>query len=283
MIFFGTSETAVSFLKTLLENGFNIQAVVTQPDRPQGRKNKLFFSPVKKLALEKGIQVVQPGKLTLNHIKKYNLDLGIVVDYGQIISAKIINSFEYGILNVHFSLLPKYRGAAPVQYALLNGDKKTGVTIMKLDKGLDTGLIVAQEPFAIDDNDNNVTLLTKLTNFGVGLLINNIKPYLEGKINLKQQDDSQASYCKIIERKDGEIKLTDDAEIIMNKIRAFTPWPGVFFMHKEKRYKIISAHVQDNKLAIDEIQPEGKKKMSWDEFKRGYGDSLPDLFSGIES
>ncbi len=228
VIFFGTPELALPTLQALLNNNYHISLIVTSPDKPAGRGRKLTPPPVKEFALIKKIPVIQPKKLTDNiieQIKGYQADLGIVVAYGKIIPLQLIQSFPYGIINIHPSLLPRWRGASPIQSALLSGDKITGVSIMLLDEKLDHGPILTQRQTFISDDDYASTLTVKLFNLGAELLINILPLYLEGKITPKPQDERLATFCQKISKDDAEIDWHDSAENIMNKIRAYDIWP----------------------------------------------------------
>jgi methionyl-tRNA formyltransferase len=270
IIFFGTSEFAVPVLESLLKEKFNIAAVVTQPDKPQGRKQILGSSPVKKTALLHNLPIIQPEKLDEKDIKQYKADLGVLVSYGQILNKKVLHAFPKGIVNIHPSLLPKYRGPSPIQYALLNKEKKTGVSIMKLDEGMDSGDIIAQKTLNISDLDDYLSLHDKLSNLGAQMIQAAIIGYNKEPEKLIHQIEKNASYSKIIIKKDGEIKLSDDIESIKRKYKAFKFWPGIFFYWKEKRFKIIQAKFSKEHLSIEIIQPEGKKAMPFSEFLKGY-------------
>jgi len=268
VIFFGTSEFAVPTLKKLIAESYKIDAVVTQPDIKE-------ISPIKQIALAHRIPVVQPKKLSLNDLKTYQADLGILVAYGQIINSEILNSFKLGIINLHPSLLPKYRGPSPMQYALLKHEQITGVSLIKLDKDLDSGPILAQKEINIDNDDNYLSLSKKLSTVGANLIINTLPRYINQQIQLTAQDNSQATFSKIINRNDGEVGLADiknSPQKIITKLKAYTPWPGVYFTHQNKRFKIIKASLSNNQLRIELIQPAGKKSQSFHDFKNGYPD-----------
>jgi len=244
IIFFGTPDFAIPTLKKLAAN-FSIEAIITQPDKPIGRKKIITAPPIKKYALKRDFLILQPEKLNqdfISRLKELKPDLGIVVAYGKILSKKILNIPKFGCLNIHASLLPKYRGAAPIQAALLHGDKKTGITIMQMDVGLDTGDIVSQKKIKIKKEDNFQTLHDKLAELGAELLIKTIPNYIAGKIKPKKQDESKASYFPTISKNQGEINWQNSAEKIFNQIRAFTPWPGAFTFFKNKKLDIIIAN-----------------------------------------
>lgn len=268
IIFFGTAEFAVNSLKELIANNYEIKAIVTQPDIKE-------ISPIKKIALEYKIPLVQAKKISANDLVPYQTELGILVAYGQIISVDILANFKLGIINLHPSLLPKYRGPSPMQYALLNNEKITGISLIKLEKGLDSGPILAQKEISIDPDDDYQSLSDKLSMLGANLLIDTIPRYIQNQIKLIPQDQNQATFSKIINRTDGEIKPQDiktNPDETWDKLRAFTPWPGVYFIHQKKRYKIIKAVFNNHQLQIQVIQTEGKKPQSIADFRNGYPD-----------
>ena len=255
IIFFGTPEFAVPSLKWLIKNDYKIAACVTRPDKPKGRDLNIRFSPVKKLAKKNNLKILQPEKINdptfIKTLKEINPALFVVVAYGKILPKKIIDLPMFGTLNVHASLLPKYRGASPIHYALLNGDKKTGVTIMKMDEHMDTGPILSQLEIDIDKEENLSSLHDKLAQEGAQLLTNTLPGYFSYDINLEKQDESEASYTKILKKEDGRINWSKSAQEIENKIRAFNPWPGTFSYYKNSLIKIKEGEATD--------QPSGKK------------------------
>lgn len=233
IIFMGTPELAAASLGALLrEPAFKIVAVVTQPDRPKGRDLKLQPSPVKQLALKAGLPVLQPAKAReeqfIAELRAYQPDLIAVAAFGQILPRSILELPRYGCLNVHTSLLPKYRGAAPIQWAILNGDAETGVTIMKMDVGLDTGDILTQATTPIRPEDNAATLHDRLAQLGADLLVQTLPDYVAGKIPPRPQAHELATHVAKIKKEDGRIDWQQPATAIGNRIRAFTPWPGAF-------------------------------------------------------
>ena len=233
IIFMGTPELAAASLSALLrEPAFQIIAVVTQPDRPKGRDLKLQASPVKELALKANIPVLQPVKAReenfVAELCALQSELIAVAAFGQILPKSILDLPRLGCLNVHTSLLPKYRGASPIQSAILNGEIETGVTIMKMDVGLDTGDILAQRPTPITDEDNAATLHDRLAQLGAELLVQTISDYEAGKIQPRQQPHEFATHVAKIKKEDGRIDWSQPARTIWNRIRAFTPWPGAF-------------------------------------------------------
>lgn len=210
-------------------------------------------------------------------IKKLKPDLVVVASYGKIFPKEILKIPQYGCLNVHASLLPKYRGPSPVQTAILNGDKETGVTIFLMDEKIDQGPILAQREWEIANSKINYReLLKKLANLGAKLLVETLPKWIAGKIKPNPQDDLRASYTKLLKREDGKIDWTKPAQEIERQVRAFHPWPGAFTFHKGKRIKILEADIsKNNKLVIKKLQPEGKKPMTAEEFKRGHRDFNP--------
>ena len=274
-------------------------AVVTQPDKPKGRELKLQFSPVKILAEKLNLLVLQPMKARdekfISELRELQPDLIVVVAYGQILPQAILDLPKFGCLNVHTSLLPKYRGASPIQSAIFNGETETGVTIMKMDAGLDTGEIISQARTPVLPDDNSQTLHDRLAQLGAELLVETIPDYVAGKILPKPQPGEGASYAAKIKKEDGKIDWNEPAEKILNRLRAFTPWPGAFtFLKTEGKsqlLKISKAEVSANNgqtgtvlsadkngivvacgknaLRILELQREGGRRLSVQEFLAG--------------
>jgi len=233
IIFMGTAELSCASLEKLAhDKNFQIAAVVTQPDKPKGRELKLQFSPVKILAEKLKLPLLQPAKARdekfISELRGLQPDLIVVVAYGQILPQSILDLPEFGCVNVHASLLPKYRGASPIQSAILNGETETGVTIMKMDAGLDTGEILAQARTPILPGDDSQTLHDRLAQLGAELLAETIPNYAAGKISPKPQPAEGAGYAAKIKKEDGKIDWNEPAEKILNRLRAFTPWPGAF-------------------------------------------------------
>ena len=233
IIFMGTPELAAASLAALLrEPTFQILATVTQPDRPKGRDLKLQPSPVKQCAVAAGLPVLQPEKARdenfVAELRALTPDLIAVAAFGQILPKEILELPRFDCLNVHTSLLPKYRGAAPIQWAILNGDAETGVTIMKMDVGLDTGDILTQRTTPIRDEDNAATLHDRLAQLGAELLVQTIPDFVAGKILPQPQNSAHATHVGKIKKADGRIDWQQPARTIWNRIRAFTPWPGAF-------------------------------------------------------
>ncbi|MDO8443667.1 MAG: methionyl-tRNA formyltransferase [Candidatus Azambacteria bacterium] len=265
VIYLGTPEFSATILEALISSDYEIAAVITNPDAPVGRKQILTPSPVKVLAEKNKIPVVQ-----LDEIRNFDIDLAIVAAYGKIIPKNILDIPHHGTINVHPSLLPKYRGASPIQNAIFNGDKKTGMTIMKLDEEMDHGPILAQEESPIADNDTYESLSQKLALLGAELLIKTIPGYVSGKIKLIEQNHAEATYTKIIKKEDGKINWSKSAEEIERMVRAFYPWPAAWTIWEGKTLKILEAEVRNGKLEIKKLQLEGGKILSIKEFKNGH-------------
>src|ERR1700722_18411888 len=233
IIFMGTAELACARLLALTrEPGFTVVAVVTQPDKPKGRALKLHPSPVKEVALATSLPVLQPARARdesfLDDLRQLHPDLIVVAAYGQILPQGILDLPRFGCLNVHTSLLPKHRGAAPIQWSILDGDANTGVTIMKMDAGLDTGAILSQQITPIHADDNSQTLHDRLAQLGATLLVQTIRDLVAGKILALPQPAEGASYARKIKKEDGLLDWTQPARVLLNRVRAFTPWPGAF-------------------------------------------------------
>lgn len=302
LIFMGTSAFAKEILYSLVKSGYAVAAVYAQPDKKVGRKQELISSPVKLLTSENSIPLFQSDKLNeavTIKIKNLNPDLIIVAAYGKILPENILKIPRYGALNIHASLLPKYRGASPIQNALLNGDKKTGITIIRMDKNIDTGNIVSQKEIDISSDDTVEDLTAKLSALGSSLLIKTIPDYVAGRIKPKKQDNSKATFCRLIKRADGLVDWNDKAENIYNKFRAFRTWPGIFSFWEKKnksvRLKLNKISLKKNGeesicppgtvfsdkgnivvqanpgiIILEEIQQEGKNPVSATEFINGH-------------
>lgn len=257
----GTPEFAVVPLKSLIENGFDVVAVVTNKDKPVGRKQILTPPPVKVYAESKGIKVLQYSKIRaegLNDLISLNPDLIVTCAFGQILSQEIIDTAKLGVYNIHASLLPKYRGASPISFAILNGEKETGVTIMKTDVGIDTGEILLSERVKIEDEDNLGSLSEKLSALGGKLILSALKIIETGDFALTKQDESLASYTKMIKKEDALIDFFGSAENIVNKIRAFDPSPVAYTLLNGEPFKIYCAKAVDQSGNAGEVLDSGK-------------------------
>ena len=233
LIFMGTPPLAATVLEALLaEKNFNVIAAVTQPDQPKGRDLKLQPSAVKELGLKNNLPVWQPERARddafFNQVRESAPDIIAVAAYGQILPQALLDIPRFGCLNVHTSLLPKYRGAAPIQWAIINGDAETGVTIMKMDAGLDTGAIVGEERTPIFPEDDSQTLHDRLARIGADLLTRTIPEYVAGKIAPRPQPTEGASYARKIKKEDGRLDWSQPARVLWNRVRGLTPWPGTF-------------------------------------------------------
>lgn len=295
-IFFGTPDFAVKTLKALIKNT-SVLATITQPDKKVGRKQKIVFSPIKKIAQENNILVLQPNKIKdptfLLQIKKLDPDLIVVAAYGKIIPKTILDIPKYGCINIHASLLPKYRGASPIQTAILNGEKETGITLILMNEKMDEGDIIAKATEKIYNYDTSETLHNRLSPLGMKLLIKILPEYLDKKILPKPQNHNLATYAKIIKKEDGKIDWQQKASKIDQQIRAFTPWPSAFTFIDQQRFKILKAKpinsdpkqsnglifasdekiaiaCQNSYLLIDKWQPEGKKPINTKDYLLGH-------------
>lgn len=271
IIFAGTPEFGAVVLEKLIKDGFPPILVITETDKPVGRKKIITPPPVKVTAQNYKIPVVQPEKILNLKSEILNLepDLIVVAAYGQILPREILNIPKYGCLNVHPSLLPKYRGSTPVQSAILNGDKETGVTIMLMDEGIDTGPILSQRKNTVGPNETAKELHDRLAHLGSEILIDVIPDWIDGKIKPLPQNEKEAIYTKILTRDDGEINWKKSPQEVDRQIRAYSPWPGAYTIYKGKRIKVLQARLENDKLIIEIIQPEGKKPMSFQDFLRG--------------
>lgn len=300
----GTPDFAVPSLKKLVEKGYDVKLVITQPDKPAGRGKKLTPPPVKVAAKELGIPVYQPERVKDNEelrgkLLSINPDLIVVAAYGKILPEWLLNIPKYGTINVHASLLPRYRGASPIQWALLNGEEETGVTIMKVIPELDAGDIISQRRVKIEREDNAKTLHDKLAEVGAELLVETIPLYVSGKLKPVPQNEEEATYCPQIKKEMGEIDWTRSSREIFNQIRAFTPWPSAYTTFRGKRVKILKAEPVEGSgkpgevieagrelivatgkgaLRVERLRPEGRKEISGEEFVRGYRVKPGDLF-----
>ena len=292
VVFMGTPDFAVPILEFLIDNT-DVVLVVTQPDKEVGRDKKLSFSPVKKMAIESGIEVFQPIKIRKDYQKIVDLkpDLIITCAFGQILPKEVLCAAKLGSLNVHASLLPMYRGAAPIQWALLNGDKKTGVTLMYMDEQMDTGDIINQMECLREENDNVGTLHDKLSVLGVDILKQELPKIINGTNKRIKQNNEKATYTKMIEREDEIINFADDGIRIINKIKAFNPWPLAYFKLNGNEIKVYEAYFEkkevskingvilsknslgitckDGIIYLTKIKPFGKKEMDIKSFING--------------
>lgn len=258
IVFMGTPEFASVCLDTLLEANFNVVAVVSQPDKPVGRKHIITPPPTKVRALEAGIPVFQPDSMktdeSYEEIKKYAPDLIITAAYGKLLPERVLNIPTYGCINAHGSLLPKYRGASPVQMAILNGEEVTGVTVMKMDIGMDTGDMITKVEVPIDENIDTDGLMMELAKAGGKLLVDTIEDYVNGNITPVPQDESQATHCSMIKPEDGIFDWNQDVKKIHDKVRSFKTWPGAQTSLDGKRVKVYETNIYRD-ATFDEVEP----------------------------
>lgn len=299
IVFMGTPIFAVTILKALHEATFNIVGVFTRPDKKVGRNQELQKSDVKVIAENYNLPVIELEKINneaIDKIMSLKPDVIVVAAYGSILPKSILNIPKFGSINVHASLLPKYRGPSPIQNAILRGEKETGVTIMLMDEGIDTGDILAQEKIEIGQNETLDGLYARLADSGARLLVDTIPRWISGEIKPAVQDNAHASICELIEKSDGRVSWSESAENIYNCWRAFTPWPGIFtFWEKNgtiSRIKLNKISVRSGEkthhlgevfaegenifvqtgegcLVLEEIQPEGKNNMDIGSFING--------------
>ena len=313
IVFMGTAELACPSLQALCGlHGHRVVGVFTQPDRPAGRDQQLTMSPVKKVAMVRRIPIFQPEKLregaAFQALRELEPDLIVVVAYGQILRREVLDFPPLGCVNVHASLLPRWRGAAPIQWAILSGDAETGVTTMKMDEGLDTGPILLQARTPIFSDDTAASLHDRLADIGAELLLKTFAGLEQGALQPKPQNDAVATYAKKLSKEDGHIVWSESAEQICRKVRAFNPWPGAFCLWtkeasdepeetrrlvkiwraetqagtpvppiRTKAGEVLSASVEgivvaagDGEVRVTELQLEGRKRMSAGEFLRGH-------------
>ncbi len=289
----GSPEFAVPVLRALAKE-YNVVGVVTQPDKAAGRGRKLKAPPVKQAALELGLPVMQPRRLrkpeAFAQLAEWKPDLIVVAAYGQILRPNVLELPRYGCVNVHASLLPRWRGASPIQHAILNGDSETGITIMLMDEGMDTGPILSQRAIPILPDETAGELSKRLSELGAQLLLETLPKYLSGEITPQPQDDSQATYAPLLKKEDGRLDFSRSAEELARQVRAFNPWPAAFTEWRGQPFKILRAHAADGEapagkrlvhekkpafgtasgiLVLDEVQPAGKKPMAGEVFLRG--------------
>lgn len=295
VIFMGTPDFAAASLKALIDAGHEIQAAVTQPDKPKGRSGELSPSPVKVLAEKNGIKVYQPVKVRekefVEVLEGYKPDVIVVVAFGQIIPESILNIPKYGCINVHGSLLPKYRGAAPIQWAVLDGEKETGITTMLMDKGLDTGDMLIKRVVRIEEDETSGTLFEKLMKLGAEALTDTLSGLEKGELIPEKQGESPTDYARMLTKSMGIIDFNNTAAKLDCFVRGMNPWPSAYTVLNGKTLKIWAAKPIEMKgeagmvlevrkdsfvvacgegaLEIFEVQLEGKKRMSAGEFLKG--------------
>ena len=308
VVFFGTPHFAVPTLRRLLDSSHSVAGVITQPDRPRGRGQKITHAPVKALALERGIPVYQPDRLkppeVADTLRGWGADLGVVAAYGRIIPEQLLTIPRLGMINVHASLLPKYRGAAPVHRAVINGDSQTGVTIMRVVKELDAGSMFAQVTRPIGPDETSDVVESALADMGAELLLTIVEQLASGNAREEPQDETQATYASRLTKEEGLIDWTRSASDIHNRVRGLYPWPHAYTFFKGTRLIILRSEVADagasatspgtilratseaihvatgdGELAILEVQPEGRRAMRAHDFLLGHRLATGETFS----
>lgn len=298
IIFMGTPDFSVGTLEALVEAGHDVCLVVTQPDKPKGRGKEMQFTPVKEAALKHGIPVFQPRKVRepkcVEELRKYNADVCVVIAFGQILPKEILELTPYGCMNVHASLLPAYRGAAPIQWALISGEKVTGITTMQMDEGLDTGDMLLKVEVPITNEDTGETLHDKMAEAGAKLAVETLAQMEKGLLKPEKQGETTTPYAKMLKKEMGNIDWTKPADEIERLVRGMNSWPSAYTKWENKVMKIWRAEVDENDtqaapgtivnvtkddfsvqtgkglLVVKELQIPGKKRMSADAFLRGY-------------
>ena len=301
IVFMGSPEFSLPTLRALAAN-YRVAGVVTQPDRPAGRGQTLTQPPVKALASELGLPVIQPNRLkepaAMEQLRQWEPDLIVVAAFGQILRKEVLDLPPHGCINVHGSLLPRWRGAAPIQAAILAGDEKTGITIMVMDPGLDTGPMLSQRALPILPEDTAGTLSARMAEAGAQLLIETMPAYLSGKLQPQPQESDRMTYAPQLKKEDGELKFTETAVQLVRRVRAFSPWPGTYTTWQGQPLKVHRAHAiqpvvsnqplaasppgsflvyqglpaiacAEGLLVLDELQPAGKKTMPGKVFLQG--------------
>jgi methionyl-tRNA formyltransferase len=293
IVFMGSPDFSLPSLRAL-SRAYDLVGVVTQPDRAAGRGRELKAPPVKRLALELGTPVMQPEKLrqpeAMEQLRAWNPDLIVVAAFGQILRKEVLDLPRFGCINVHASLLPRWRGAAPINAAILHGDEQTGVTIMVMDVGLDTGPMLSKRSIRLTRNETAGSAFEKLSQLGADLLIETLPDYLSGKLMPKPQPEEGVTYAPMIKKEEGRLDFTQDAEALERRVRAFNPWPGAFMDFDGTLLKIHQARVERGQaetgqrlvvqdqpavgaggglLILEEVQPAGKKMMSGKSFLAG--------------
>lgn len=298
VVFMGTPDFAVGALESIIKAGHEVTAVVTQPDKPKGRGKELQISPVKACALKYGIKVFQPEKIKMPEaveiLRTFESDIFVVAAFGQILSKEILDMPKYGCVNIHASLLPKYRGAAPIQWAVIDGEEETGVTIQQMNEGVDTGDILMQEVVKLDPKETGASLFDKLADCGAQLIIKTLPEIEKGSLTPVKQDDSKSTHAKMLKKDMGKLDFSQEAIVLERKIRGLNSWPSAYTYFKGKTLKIWDADVVDQNVAgecgtvcevtkdsfciktgkgylrIKEVQLEGKKRMGTAAFLLGY-------------
>jgi methionyl-tRNA formyltransferase len=293
VVFMGSPDFSLPSLRALAAN-YEVVGVVTQPDRPAGRGKRLTPPPVKLLATELGLPIIQPRRLrepeAIQQLRAWAPDVIVVAAFGQILRPEVLGLPPHGSINVHASLLPRWRGASPIVAAILNGDREAGITIMRMDPGMDTGPVLSQRAIPIEPNDTAGSLSAKLAPLGADLLLETLPDYLSGQLQPRPQPETGVTSAPMLNKAEGELDFSQSAAALERRVRAFNPWPGAFIQWKGSPLRIHRAHVEagrgkpgerkihdsfpaistsDGLLALDEVQPAGKKQMSGKDFLLG--------------
>lgn len=307
IVFMGTPDFAIPCLEMIISEGYVLKAVVTQPDKPKGRGKKILPPPIKRIAVKRGINLLQPDKVKTKKFKekisKLCPDLIVTVAYGKILPRRILDIPKLGCINVHASLLPEYRGAAPIHWSIINGESETGITTMLMDEGMDTGDILLREKIKIDNDMTAGMLHDKLSVLGARVLKETIKGWTKNSISPIKQNDVEATYAPMIDKNTGNIKWNDYAKNVHNHVRGTNPWPGAFTYYMKNRMKIWKTEVIENEsenkfpgeiLSVDnngiiaacskgtikifEIQFENRKKMNVEDYIHGHSLNIGEKF-----
>ena len=291
IVFMGTPDYAATALEAILQAGYEVTGVVCQPDKPKGRSGALSACPVKECALKYNLPVFQPERIkrpeAVEELRKFPADVFVVAAFGQILSEEILTMPKYGCINIHASLLPKYRGAAPIQWCIVDGEKETGVTIMQMDAGIDTGDILFTKKVAITEEETGGSLFDKLSQAGAELIVEALPKIEAGEVKPVKQDEARSNYARMLKKEDGQINWNRPAEEIGRLVRGMDPWPSAFTYYRGKQFKIWKAQAVDGgtegllpgtiaqiekqgiwiacgsgMLQVTEAQMEGKKRMS---------------------
>ncbi|MCR5127491.1 MAG: methionyl-tRNA formyltransferase [Lachnospiraceae bacterium] len=291
IVFMGTPDYAATALEAILQAGYEVTGVVCQPDKPKGRSKEPAACPVKECALKYNLPVFQPERIkrpeAVAELRKFPADVFVVAAFGQILSEEILTMPKYGCINIHASLLPKYRGAAPIQWCIVDGEKETGVTIMQMDAGIDTGDILFTKTVAITEEETGGSLFDKLSRAGAELIVEALPKIEAGEVTPVKQDEAQSNYARMLKKEDGQISWNHPAEEIERQVRGMDPWPSAYTYHRGKQFKIWKAQAVSGgtegllpgtiaqigkqgiwiacghgMLQVTEAQPEGKKRMS---------------------
>ncbi len=294
----GTPDFAVGALEEIIKAGHEVTAVITQPDKPKGRGKEMQISAVKACALAHGLPVFQPQKIktpeAVEQLRTYEADIFVVAAFGQILSKEILDMPKYGCVNIHASLLPKYRGAAPIQWAVIDGEEETGVTIQQMNEGVDTGDILTQEVVKLDAKETGASLFDKLAVCGAQLIVKTLEEIEKGSLTPVKQDDSKSTHAKMLTKDMGKLDFSQEAVVLERKIRGLNSWPSAYTYYKGKTLKIWDADVVEMDAAgeygsisevtkdsfcivtgkgclrVKEVQLEGKKRMEVSAFLLGY-------------